>query len=312
MYNSSMKRGFTIIEVSLFLAVSALLFVGIAAGTGINVARQRYNNAAQDYAEFLRRLYSEVENVENGREGVAKGRVGCTLSGSDIEQGENTNEVYGRTNCAVYGKIAIYNEEAMNSSSPTDKIMVYDIIGNIVDNDHQLSPSTKSTISALREVNAEYLAYVENSSAASTCSLALAGNLTFHTPEWGSYIETPEGKRFNGAVMIVRSPLDGTIHTLTLSLDNTRIRNIIDSGTSWNCGSVGSAISAAKSAHAYLEEYYENGSFNTTTDVDFCINSDDIFAYNGRRRDIRLKADGHNSSAVEVIELDNEEENACL
>ena len=47
-------RGFTIIEVMLFLALSGVLLAGILGGLGGNIARQRYNDAVQDIANIMR------------------------------------------------------------------------------------------------------------------------------------------------------------------------------------------------------------------------------------------------------------------
>ena len=71
MYNSNMdknmgafRRGFTIIEVMLFLALTGLLLVGILGGLGGNIARQRYNDAVQDLANILRDQYSFVSDTQ--------------------------------------------------------------------------------------------------------------------------------------------------------------------------------------------------------------------------------------------------------
>jgi prepilin-type N-terminal cleavage/methylation domain-containing protein len=57
-------KGFTIIEVMIFLAISGLLLVGVLIGTGTTIARQRYNDAVQSFAEFLRQQYSFVINPQ--------------------------------------------------------------------------------------------------------------------------------------------------------------------------------------------------------------------------------------------------------
>ena len=78
-------RGFTLVEVSLFLAITAAIFVGIAVGTQNSIFQQRYNDAVQSFAEFLRTVYSQVTNVQN--------------------------ESAGRSDKAIYGKLVKFNEE---------------------------------------------------------------------------------------------------------------------------------------------------------------------------------------------------------
>ena len=60
MYNKTMannkgafRKGFTIIEVMLFLALSGLLLVGVLGGLGDNISRQRYNDAVQDVVNMM-------------------------------------------------------------------------------------------------------------------------------------------------------------------------------------------------------------------------------------------------------------------
>ena len=59
------RRGFTLIEISLFLAITAVIFAGIVAGTQNSIYWQRYNDSVQSFAEFLRAEYSRVANVQN-------------------------------------------------------------------------------------------------------------------------------------------------------------------------------------------------------------------------------------------------------
>ena len=56
------KRGFTIVEVSLVLAVTGLLLIGTIRGLSGSVARQRYNDTVQDFYDFLTNIYSKVAN----------------------------------------------------------------------------------------------------------------------------------------------------------------------------------------------------------------------------------------------------------
>ena len=310
------RRGFTIIEVTLFIAISAALFVSLAAGSGLNVARQRYNSSVQSYTEFLRRLYSEVENVENDRSKVRGDRQGyCTVAtaavSGGLSQSANSTAANGRTNCAVYGRIAVFNERRNNSDAPTDNIYTYDIIGDIVDNDHALPSSIGNPISALAYVHAEFISYERT--AAGTCVLSYAGNDSFFVPDWSSYIETTtKGQRYSGAVMVVRSPADGTIHTYVLDLNAAgyRISDVVGTNATYGCASI--PLNVVKNAHAYLADYFGSATPKfTATETNFCVASDDTFAYAGRRRNVRLKADGSNSSAVELIEFDSGD-NKCL
>ena len=104
-YNGGMKRvrrGFTLVEVALFLAITAAIFVSIAVGTQNSIFQQRYNDAVQNFAEFLRSAYSQVSNV----------------------QSEGT----GRTEKAIYGKLIVFGA---NQEGTKNEITSYNVIGNV-------------------------------------------------------------------------------------------------------------------------------------------------------------------------------------
>ncbi len=102
------KSGFTLVEVALFLAVTGVLFVGIAVGVQNSIYQQRFNDSVQNYVEFLRTIYSGVSNVEN-------------------------NYGAGNSNKAIYGKLVQFGatEEGKNL------ISVYTVIGDIEETDDE-------------------------------------------------------------------------------------------------------------------------------------------------------------------------------
>lgn len=89
------QKGFTIIEVVLFVAISALLTSALLVGVGAGVSRQQYKDAVQSFAAFLRDEYSKVINVENDRK---SGK--CPLVVAD--GGTPTNR--GQSDCVVVGR----------------------------------------------------------------------------------------------------------------------------------------------------------------------------------------------------------------
>ena len=98
------RRGFTLVEVSLFLAITAAIFVSIAVGTQNSIFQQRYNDAVQNFAEFLRSIYSQVTNVQS--------------------------EGDGRSGYAIYGKLV--NFEIDNGNN---KITTYNVVGEVAEDD---------------------------------------------------------------------------------------------------------------------------------------------------------------------------------
>ena len=240
------KAGFTLIEVILFLALSSSLIIGIVVATNASVARQRYNDSVNDFADFLRGTYSQVMNVEHDKKG-------------------NTGE-------AVYGKLITFREDG------TDTIYSYDIIGKAVNSANIISLGT-DTLTILKDDSIQL-------------RLNTSNKLEYNIP-WEAFLEkvnsssspssqydTVNDTRFVGTVMIVRSPVSGTVRTFTASGE----------GSEFN--------SATASA---LVDYIKADKFGTG-DLDFCLDSDDNNY--GNRRDIRLLGGGNNSTAVNMVAMD--------
>lgn len=80
------KKGFTLIEVVLFLALSGALVASLIAGTSRSISQKRYNDTVDNFVDYLQGLYSDVNYVQ-----------GTGIGG-------------GNTNKAIYGKIIISND----------------------------------------------------------------------------------------------------------------------------------------------------------------------------------------------------------
>lgn len=89
-------RGFTILEVILFLAISGVLTSLLLVGMSTAIQRQQYREAVQSYAGFIRGQYSRVINVQNDR---SHGDV-CPISGTDSGAGS----VRGQSSCVILGR----------------------------------------------------------------------------------------------------------------------------------------------------------------------------------------------------------------
>ena len=169
------RCGFTLVEVSLFLAITAMIFVGIAVGTQSSIFQQRYNDAVQNFAEFLRSTYSQVSNVQS--------------------------EGMGRTDKAIYGRLVIFRkdggENVINSYNVIGKIENDSASGNILDElsnlDANVIVKDGDEFKAVGFVN-EYR--------------PRWGSQIQTTAGWNSGYEI-----FEGMLLIVRHPGSGTIYT---------------------------------------------------------------------------------------------------
>lgn len=214
-----MKRfrlGFTLIEVSLFLALTAALFAGIAAGVQSSIYQQRFNDSVQNFAEFLRTVYSQVLNVQNDNK--------------------------GRTDYAIYGKLVIFGRESENEKND---IKSYNVVGGIKD-----SGGTDTALRILKDLNASPF-FGETDKSTGITDYKEIGYVESYTPRWGSVIQDSGGKTFQGALLIVRHPNSGIVYTYKLEKElkvdmvsgkidgggfNTIFHNYLDSSDGFEIG----------------------------------------------------------------------------
>jgi len=112
-YNShnmsdGVKNGFTILEVVLVLAVTVALLVGLLAGTGTVIARQRYNDSVTSFRDFLQRQYSLVADVQNNSMQVDCRRTGTIENGFSVSAGGPDTGGRGRSDCLIYGRLFFF------------------------------------------------------------------------------------------------------------------------------------------------------------------------------------------------------------
>lgn len=178
----SKRLGFTMIEVAIFLVITGIIFVGIAVGTQNSIFQQRYNDAVQNFTEFLRTVYSETMNVQNEKD--------------------------GRSEKAIYGKLVTFGESYNLNGELIDNnmsaIYSYNVIGDIGDIE---SGSLLETLVAL---NANVVVKEEN-------EFRPVGYATNYKPRWASAIqEIGSNNNFKGALLVVRNPSSGTVYTFVM------------------------------------------------------------------------------------------------
>lgn len=88
-------RGFTIIEVLLFVTISGGLMAALLIGTGISIQQQEYRDMVQSFANFLQGQYSAVINVENNTEH----RQECPMKGAP-----SGGQFRGQSECFIIGR----------------------------------------------------------------------------------------------------------------------------------------------------------------------------------------------------------------
>jgi len=179
------KDGFTLIEVMLALAITGLMLVGIIGGSYTSIARQRYNDALNSFAEYLSRVYSEV------------------LSPESLGQGNSDSNDGG--NLAILGKVLVfghdYGDEDANRS-------VYS--ATLVGTAEISRPSDHGFLNELANTSSNVQLFCGNDRSQSTVSSYL--------PLWQTELVNPTNvddpsQSFRGTVIISRTPTSNVIHT---------------------------------------------------------------------------------------------------
>ncbi len=260
-------RGFTLIEVALFLAVTGMLFVGIVLGIQSSMFQQRYNDSVQSFAEFLRSIYSQTINVEN------------------------RDSSSGRSEKAIYGKLITFGESINfeGENNAENAIFSYTVIGDI-DN----SFGSGDTLVELGRLKANVL--IRDASG----MLGFAGIAEQYLTRWGAGIETTSEWPYNdfkGALLVVRHPRSGTVFTYVLNGTTIEVNQILKNG----------GASLPNPLTNYLPDEEGNtvsGKKFVVADVDFCVDPE-AKAKKTARRNIRIISGARNASGIELIGQDD-------
>lgn len=267
------RKGFTFIEISLFLAVTAALFIGIGLGVNNSIFQQQYNDTTQDFFEFLRSVYSEVSNPQSVGE--------------------------GNSNYAIYGKLIVFGEEVdlLGNAVPAEEqqIFVYDVVGGATSSG---TGDIKTLLGGLK-VNVAFLSRNANNK---ITNISLASPEKY-VPHWEASIENTNRTAVKKSILVVRHPRSGTINTLIYDGVIEANRTVRDA--SMSC--IGQA------SCAMVDDLLTSkiNSFNMA-EVDFCVNPYGLNLSGGTpRRDVRILENARNASSVQLIDLEGDD-NKCL
>lgn len=176
-------RGFTIIEVMLFLSITGFLFVALMAGVNTSINQQRYRDSVNSFAGVLQQQYAEVSNTRNDRDDSWR----CAVS--VVQQNSASGQARGTTDCVILGK---YIRTIDNGA----EIEMGDIIGSEPSADAIMSSDT-----------AALAAYAPRASTFET---------TQYTPEWGAMLRDKDGHPSSFTILILRSPLSGLMRVFAV------------------------------------------------------------------------------------------------
>ena len=174
------RRGFTVIETMLFLAISGLLAVGIIGGTGYAINLQRYKDAVNSLQSYVQSEYGMVANTQNDRATL----LTCS---SGVLSTDGAGQPRGATNCLIIGRLITVAADGKSLHAQT----VY------AGTDSSEQPDD---ISALKNATL----FVSD----------IAQAPADYALEWGTAVALPGGATPAGyQILIARSPMSGAIRT---------------------------------------------------------------------------------------------------
>ena len=279
MIKHNKKTGFTIIEVSLFLALSGFLMVGLILGANLSISRQRYNDTTNSFFDYLSGMYTDVLNVSNDK---------------------GLSEKPGRSKTAVYGKLVTFGEDdgTNNPDNIVKDVYTYDIVGKAISSS---SATSSSIISLLKnEIDANIIEATLPASGGSTYTNTFYRMVKYTIP-WDGHLQitnnasdnTVNHNTFRGAVMIVRSPTTGGIRTYVY--EGPEIPSFHRAAKNEELGINGLGSSQRPLFKAFLDKLHEG-------QLDMCLDSPDNNL--GNRQNVRIINHANNSSGVMLASFD--------
>jgi Tfp pilus assembly protein FimT len=177
------QRGFTVIEVSIFVGLTAMLFLIALFGTGAFVSQSRFSDGMRRLESYLQSQYEEVVSGVNPRDSS----VTCVGGANNVISGASNP---GSTNCILLGKMIYF-------SPNSDTVESYYVVGSNTQN-YLITDPVTTIITSLspRAVDGYNVS-------------------TFESP-WG--IEFVQAKRASGgpsptAIAFLRSPVSSQVVT---------------------------------------------------------------------------------------------------
>lgn len=108
------SEGYTIIEVSLFLGISALLLTMALAGTGLSIRTTRFADSTRSLHAFVQQQYDDLLNGVNSRVGNESCNSGSVNTG--------VPQTPGTSNCLYMGRLILFPQGSSD-------LQVYSIVG---------------------------------------------------------------------------------------------------------------------------------------------------------------------------------------
>ncbi len=109
------EAGFTIVEITLFMAITGLLFAVAIAGTGNAIRTFRFTDSGRSVESFAQKQYDDILNGLNNR----SDSVSCSSGVIDT----TVSQVVGSSNCLLMGKLIVFRLD-------NPDVAIYNVVGS--------------------------------------------------------------------------------------------------------------------------------------------------------------------------------------
>lgn len=199
--------GFTIIETMLFLAVTAVLVVGVLAGTGVSINNQRYKDSVYSLQSYLQKQLSEVVSTSNDSP-LLGGSQKYSCSSSAVVTIAGVGEPKGQSNCLILGKLIT----ASPTTGETSQLVSRTVVG------YPKATTTSSDDTTVFQ--SYYIRAIQDS--------VIVGDT--YSIEWSNVLKTPSvGGNSKFSILIIKSPASGIIRTYINPTTVVNINSSLDS-----------------------------------------------------------------------------------
>ena len=183
-------RGFTVIELMLFLGITGMLFAALMVGVNSNITQQRYKESVVGLSSALQNQYSEVINTRNERGKDWTCDVDAEQKVISVNSRQPEGEARGRAApCVLLGRLIEITDSG--KVLKTAAVVGSDLGGADARGDLDTLTNfmpTKTTFSA-EDIDID----------------------------WGSYLANQENSAITASILIVRSPASGLIRVFVSS-----------------------------------------------------------------------------------------------
>jgi len=233
------ENGFTIIEVMLFLAVTGMLAATILVGSGVAIGQQRYRDSVNSLKSLIQEQYSQTTNVTNDRSTTWT----CDSSTNVAETPIGAGQPRGTSDCVLLGRLIVIDDSGT-------KVTTSNVVG-------YRTSEVPTAVSDVLELQTNYVLGVSPIDQ-DTSEVA-----------WGAQVVKPKTTTpMPVSVLIVRSPLSGSVFTFTVDGVKTNPNELITSA-------------------------------NLTQTKDLCVNAD-VGSFVGRRLDVRISPFASGAGAIQI------------